>query len=154
LHYDPETGDFRWLKRMGQWVRAGDLAGGVNQTHRYRNITINGINYTAHHLAWLYMTGNWCRSMIDHRDMNRANNSWSNLRRANRSTNNANRARQRNNSSGFKGVSLDRRTGRWRAQTAKNGRKLFLGSFATPQAAHAAYEAAARELFGEFARTE
>ena len=88
--------------------------------------------------------------MIDHRDGDRANNRWDNLRCATRSENNANRALQRNNCSGFKGVSL--KSGKWRARIRKHGRLFALGVFQTPQAAHAAYVAAARRLFAEFAR--
>jgi hypothetical protein len=92
--------------------------------------------------------------MVDHRDLDRTNNRWNNLRRATRSTNAANTRRQRNNTSGFKGVYPHHKTGRWYAQIRKDGRGYYLGSFATPQAAHEAYAAAARELFGEFARVE
>ena len=66
LHYDPETGEFRWLKPVTRWIRPGDLAGTVDQG--YRRITIKGRHYRAHHLAWFYMTGEWCPLVIDHRD--------------------------------------------------------------------------------------
>jgi len=45
-------------------------------------------------------------------------------------------------------------SGQWRAVIGRNGQVIYLGRFATPQAAHAAYVAAARKLFGKFARTE
>jgi hypothetical protein len=151
LRYNPETGEFRWLKRVNQFARVGRIAGGVNKFGGYLHISVGGRAYLAHQLAWLYMTGEWCRPMIDHRDGNRLNNRWNNLRRATRSQNNANTPRQRNNLSGFKGVGL--RSGRkWRARICKNKRRHTLGTFSTPQAAHAAYVAAARRLFGEFAR--
>jgi hypothetical protein len=127
----------------------------LNKTTGYRVITVCGRAYKAHQLAWLYMTATWCRPATDHRDLDRTNNRWSNLRRATRSANSANRRRLRNNTSGFKGVHHDhRRSGRWVARICKDGRTHHLGRFATPQAAHAAYVAAARELFGEFARAE
>jgi hypothetical protein len=154
LRYDRDTGEFRWRQRASYVVQVGDIAGSLNKTTGYRLIHIDGRNYKAHQLAWLYMTGAWCRPMIDHRDMNRANNRWSNLRRATPSTNAANRGRPRTNASGFKGVHFRRATGKWRAQISKDGRARYLGQFSTPQAAHAAYVAAARDLFGEFARVE
>lgn len=150
LHYDPETGEFRWRNDTKYSLRAGRIAGGVGASNGYRVIGVDGDIYRAHQLAWLYMTGRWCWPMIDHRDGNPANNCWNNLRRATYSENNANRALQRNNRSGFKGVSL--RGGKWRARIRKNGRLHALGAFATPEAAHAAYVAAAHRLFGEFAR--
>jgi hypothetical protein len=152
LRYDPTTGEFRWRKRVNRSIHPGDVAG--TPCHdRYRKITIEGRTYRAHHLAWLYMTGRWCSRVIDHRDGDPSNNRWNNLRRATVSQSNANRRIQRNNKCGFKGVAREG-SGRWRAYIQKNGRKHPLGSFATPEAAHAAYVAAARRLHGEFARAE
>ena len=152
LDYDSKTGEFRWRERVSRSVKAGDVAGLVNRDG-YRRITIEGRKYPAHRLAWLYMTGKWCPLFIDHRDGNPSNNCWSNLRRATLSQNNANRRVHRNNKCGFKGV-VRNQIGRWVASIYKNGRRYHLGCFATPQDAHAAYVAAARRLFGEFARAE
>jgi hypothetical protein len=147
LHYDDETGVFRWWKRVGEEMRPGEVAGSVR-------ISVDGRRYRAHQLAWFYMTGRWGRPTIDHRDGNATNNCWSNLRRATASQNNANRRRARHNTSGYKGVFSCGRSGRWRAVIRWNGRRTYLGTFDTPEAAHAAYVAAARKLFGEFARPE
>ncbi|MBV9127076.1 MAG: HNH endonuclease [Verrucomicrobia bacterium] len=146
LHYDPDTGEFRWWKRVGNEVRLGEKAG-------YLEIRIDKRVYQAHQLAWRYMTGHWCRPLVDHRDGDATNNRWTNLRRATPSQNNANSRRPRHNTSGYKGVSL-RKSGRWQAVICNKGRLISLGTFATPEAAHAAYAAAARKLFGEFARPE
>jgi HNH endonuclease/AP2 domain len=110
--------------------------------------------YNEHQLAWFYMTGRWPKPTIDHRDGDSTNNRWNNLRQATASQNNANRRRPRNNTSGYKGVYRGRRPGQWRAQIGKNGRTKYLGTFPTRQAAHAAYVAAARKHYGEFARAE
>jgi hypothetical protein len=147
LHYDRNTGEFRWLERVGDEVRPGSVAG-------YVQVRVQGRNYRAHQLAWLYMTGRWGRPMIDHRDGNSTNNRWSNLRQATASRNNANRRRPGNNTSGYKGAVLCRKSGRWHAFIRSRGRRIYLGSFSTPQAAHAAYVTAARKLFGKFARPE
>jgi len=48
-------------------------------------------------------------------------------------------------------VSRDRRLEKWRAQIWHNGRHHYLGLFASEDAAARAYNAKARELFGEFA---
>jgi hypothetical protein len=100
------------------------------------------------------MTGRWAKPTIDHRDGDCTNNRWNNLRRATRSQNNANRSRPRHNTSGYKGASRCRRSGKWLAHIGINGKIIFLGRFETPQEAHAAYLKAARKLFGEFARAE
>jgi hypothetical protein len=154
LHYDPQTGAFRWRKCFRTKVRPGDVAGFLERRERYRLICINGRNYPAHQLAWFYMKGRWGRPMIDHRDGNPTNNRWKNLRVATSSQNNANRPRPRHNTSGFKGVHFNAGRGKWQASICKDWRTIYLGLFATPEAAHAAYAAAARKLFGEFARPE
>jgi HNH endonuclease len=152
LDYNDETGEFRWRKRVSKPVRVGDVAGAL-EINGYWKISIHGRQYRAHHLAWFYMTGKWRSGFIDHRDGNRSNNRWDNLRRATPSQNCANRRLPRNNRCGFKGVTRTK-SGRWCASIHKQGRRYHLGIFSTPQEAHAAYVTAARKLFGEFARTE
>jgi len=154
LHYDPNTGEFRWRERPGNGARRDLSAGHVPSQQDRRRIGIDRRVYSAHQLAWFYMTGRWPRPMIDHCDGDATNNRWNNLRRATSSQNNANRRRPRNNTSGYKGVTLHRGPGKWRATIHRKGRVVHLGTFPTPQAAHAAYLAAARKLYGEFARAE
>jgi hypothetical protein len=154
LHYNPKTGEFRWRKRTGSGVRPDLSAGSVHSQRGYRYIKIDRRVYSEHQLAWFYVTGRWGRPMIDHRDRDITNNRWNNLRRATASQNNANRCRPRHNSSGYKGVSFCRRSGQWEAQIGWNGQNIHLGYFPTAQAAHAAYVAAARKRYGEFARAE
>jgi hypothetical protein len=154
LRYDPVRGEFRWRKRVCSSVRVGNVAGYFNERRGHRFIHIQQRMYSEHQLAWFYMTGRWGRPTIDHRDGDITNNRWKNLRCATQSQNNANRCRPRHNTSGFKGVALCRKSGKWRACIGKNGRTIYLGVFPTPQAAHDAYVAAARKLFGEFARVD
>lgn len=89
---------------------------------------------------------------IDHIDRNRLNNRRSNLRVCTNAQNQANRVALPH-SSRFKGVTLQRRTGRYEAQIVSKGRKIHLGTFATEEDAAKAYDAAARNEWGEFART-
>jgi hypothetical protein len=77
-----------------------------------------------------------------------------NLRAATSTQNHANTTKRRNNSSGFKGVFWHRRLSKWFAQITCNGKQRHLGCFADKESAADAYARAARELFGEFARTE
>jgi hypothetical protein len=105
--------------------------------------------YAEHRLAWLYMTGAWPEGDLDHRNGDRQDNCWRNLRSATVTENMANSRGRKS----IKGVTRVR-TGKWTAQIQKNGVKEHLGTFDTADAAHEAYRNRASELFGEFARFE
>ena len=94
--------------------------------------------------------------IVDHIDQNPLNNRRSNLRLATPAQNVANTgARQRTRdgtpTSGFKGVSLCRRSGRFRAQVFVEGKSRSLGYFDSPDLAARAYDRAAEAEWGEFA---
>jgi hypothetical protein len=70
---------------------------------------------------------------VDHRNGNGLDNRRSNLRLATNSQNQMNRGLQRNNTSGFKGVSFDRRRGLWMAKIYVERKYHFLGYFSSPK---------------------
>ncbi len=156
LDYDPDTGLFVWRIRSDvpkEWNtrRAGKCAGCPD--HRgYLFIGVNGCIYYAHRLAWLWMRGECPPDDIDHRDTDKANNKWENLRRGSRSENCANQKASKRNTSGFKGVSLYKKMGTWRAQIMVRRENIHLGYFLTKEAAREAYNKAAKSYFGVFAR--
>lgn len=147
LHYDPETGEFTWIKgRRG--TSAGRKAGCLAPTG-YLKIRVDQELCQAHRLAWLWMTGEWPQSTIDHRDGNPSNNRWNNLRAATRAENSANCKRPVTNKTGFKGVHIHQ--GRYRARLSVNNKTVSIGMFSTAEAAHEAYKKAALRQYGEFA---
>lgn len=151
LSYDPKTGLFtRLVGRRGPNARAGDVAG-CDNGQGYIRIYVDGKPYKGHRLAWLYMTGEWVPE-VDHENTDRSDNRWDNLREATRAQNRTNCGPYKNCTSGLKGVSFYKRTGKWKAQIQSGGKKVGLGYFVTKEAAHAAYVSAAHELHGEFAR--
>ncbi len=89
---------------------------------------------------------------IDHINGNGLDNRRSNLRLCTHAENMRNR-RPQGGSSRFKGVSLNRATGKWRAGITLDGRTISLGTYENERDAAAAYDAAAARLFGEFAAT-
>ena len=86
----------------------------------------------------------------DHINGNRFDNRKANLRQATHTQNLANQKAQVCCTSRFKGVSRDRT--RWQAQIAINNKSQYLGRFIRETDAALAYNDAASNLFGEFAR--
>ena len=139
LDYEPDTGIFYWRIQPSRSVKAGAVAGSVND-EGYRYITIDRKAFAAHRLAWLYTHGVWPEQQIDHINGVKADNRIANLRDVPQSMNQHNQVRtKKNNTSGFCGVSWEKRDKRWRAMIMVNGRKQHIGLFDTPEAAHAAY---------------
>lgn len=89
---------------------------------------------------------------VDHVNGNTLDNRAANLRLATPSQNACNHGPQSRNGSGYKGVSWDRSRGKWIAVIAVNKKQKNLGRFATKEAAAHAYNLAAAERHGEFAR--
>lgn len=89
---------------------------------------------------------------VDHRDGDGLNNRRRNLRAATKAQNSQNRGIKATSGNAFKGISLDRQIGKWRARIWVNGKNRGLGFFRCPTAAALAYAKASRELHGEFGR--
>jgi hypothetical protein len=96
-----------------------------------------------------YLTG-W--GYVDHINGDGLDNRRANLREVTNAQNHFNRAKSRIGSSQYKGVCWHRARRRWRADIMRDGRSRTLGYFDDEEAAARAYDAAARELFGEYAR--
>jgi hypothetical protein len=147
LHYDLDTGIFRWRvdRCVGRAHAVRTKAGSVAGCYQYGYvlIPINRRNYRAHRLAWLWMTGQWPAEHIDHKNRDRGDNRWVNLRLGGDGVNERNHSLPRNNRSGFVGVS---RTpyGTFQASIRVNRHNHHLGTFKTIDAAIAARAAAAQ----------
>jgi hypothetical protein len=147
LRYDPETGEF-WRQHPTAKVRANPKIG-CTDSNGYIKIGVAGHQLGAHRLAFAIMTGAWPKGEIDHKDGNRRNNQWSNLREVSETVNQQNRRKANTtNHTGLLGVHKCNSTiNPYMARIKAPGEKTrYLGSFPTPEAAHAAYLEAKREL--------
>lgn len=94
------------------------------------------------------------RTAVDHKDGDGLNNRRLNLRVATKSQNGANTKKYKGTSR-HKGVSWDKRIGRWRAQLTKTvagkEKQKYLGCYENEDDAAIAYNAEALKAFGEFA---
>lgn len=162
LSYDPGTGIMTWRARptsdfsderyAHSWNtrRVGKPAESLSESG-YKVVRFNGALYRAHRLIWKLVTGVDPIEQVDHINLDRGDNRWSNLREATRSQNAFNTA-PRSRAGMPKGVSRQR-GGNFYALIMVRGRRIYLGTHRTLDAAAAAYSAAARQFVGEFART-
>ena len=148
IDYNKDTGDFIWKRAAGN-VKKGDSAGGYSEG--YLKININKICYSAHRLAWLYVYGEFPKDQIDHINRVRSDNRIINLRNCTNKENRANSGKNKKNSSGYKGVSWHKATGKWQSQIAKDGVNVCLGFFDSKTAAAKKYNDKALELNGKYA---
>ena len=91
--------------------------------------------------------------ITDHRDDNGLNNKIANLRICNFSQNLRNQKPRKNCSSQYKGVYWRKNRQRWIVEIKINGKLKRFGSFKNEIEAARCYDQKAKELFGEFART-
>lgn len=92
-------------------------------------------------------------STTDHINGNTLDNRRANLRLCTNSQNLGNRGKPSNNKSGYKGVSWHTKERKWKAFICSNRKTKGLGSYTNKEDAARAYDKAAKEMFGEFART-
>ena len=144
LRYIPKTGKFFWKVAPNNRVYVGMRAGRL-EPNGYWRIRIDGKAYSGHRLAWLYMYGYFPHKQIDHVRGNRASCKLSDLRLATHGQNMMNKKACHN---GLKGA--HRHKGKWESKIESNGVQIYLGRYATPEAAHTAYCRAAKKLHGEF----
>lgn len=148
MHYCPESGVF---KRLKQTTRGPHNHVGTRHRTGYLYAMIDAKTYALHRLAWLYMTGKWPDNDIDHINGRSADNRFANLRDATTQTNMQNERRARkNNAYGLMGVQWRKDRQRFIAAIRVDGRLVRLGSFKTPQDAHAAYIEGKRRFHAGF----
>lgn len=153
LAYEPDTGLFRWREKVADKVVVGSVAGNATGRRDVR-ISIDGVLYSGHRLAWAMMTGEQPPDLIDHINGDTRDNRWLNLREASTSQNGANRTAQANSRSKMKGVHHypDRKRKPWLARLSCGGVIRLNRYFRTQEAAARAYERAGRRYFGPYWR--
>lgn len=161
--YDTATGDLIWRERPRSDFKnehgmnifnsqnAGKVAGSVDEKG-YRIIGISGKPYKSHRIIWILYNGLIPEGMmIDHINNDPLDNRICNLRLASRSENMRNRGAQSNNTTGVKGVSFHKASGKYMASICIDGKQIYLGLGSLEECA-ALYAKAANKHHGEFAR--
>jgi hypothetical protein len=95
----------------------------------YFRLSINGKSYSLHRLVFLYMDGSMPANQVDHKDKNRLNNKYDNLRQATALINSQNQPLRSNNTSGIKGVYWNSLRKKWHARITVNKKVIHLGYY-------------------------
>ena len=147
--YDPKTGNFIWkVDRSFRKIKC--KIAGTTHPSGYVYLIFKRSRYSAHRVAWLWMTGEWPEDQIDHINRIRDDNRWKNLREATASQNLANYDKPKDNTSGFRGVDFAKKKNKWRARIMINGKRIELGYFNTAKEASEVYLKFYVNYFGEF----
>lgn len=134
-----DDSDYVQVVAAGAW-QVADCGGKLYARH-------TGNHWQVH--LHTFLTG---YALTDHINGDGLDNRRLNLRAATASQNGANMPAPAHNTSGFKGVHFYRRTSRWRAYITVNQHHRHLGYFTDAKTAALAYDDAAIEAWGEFAR--
>ena len=147
--FEYRDGKLFWKISPSQNTLAGEEAGFLRSSEGYYGVSIKDVTYKRSILIWIMHFGKIAPGLvIDHVDLDKANDKIENLRLATISQNAQNKPKQKRNTSGFKGVTT-RKFG-FEASIKYKGYSKYLGTFKTAELAYAAYCAEASKLHGEF----
>lgn len=141
--------DYEWLWRMGCWcfVSEGYAVKGARQADPWptgKTMYMHRVILEHHGL----LEGG---KEVDHIDGNPLNNQKSNLRVVTQQQNNWNQHKVTGTSQ-YKGVCWDKRAKKWMAYVSLDRKQKHLGYFTDEKEAAKAYDEAAKEHFGEYAK--
>jgi len=142
--------DFEWLSQFTWRAKQIKMIRRPNLWYAYRSV--NHDQCIGMHVDIANRSMNSKYPQCDHKDGDGLNNQKSNLRPCTSAQNNWNRRKAPGQHSKFKGVSWHRRDLVWVAKIMCHHKAKWLGSFKNEHVAALAYDAAAKKLFGDFAR--
>lgn len=164
LRYDPETGNFIWLRRDAALCAPGRMANSEQMANRWNGMhagkpafrqknrkgyltgKVAGRFFSAHRVAYAMHHGRWPVDQIDHINGVRDDNRIVNLREVDITENSRNTKRSSANTSGRVGVGWHKLIGKWAAYISVQRKMQHLGYYDTRDEAIAVREAAEKRL--------
>ena len=142
-----------WWGRVENTKTGRILKPGTARGYRFAQLSKNGkvkIHYIHKLVAKEWVPNPEEKKCIDHRDGDRANNHFENLRYATYSENTRHRNKRANTTSMYYGVCFHKETDKWRAQIQIDGKRKHLGYFSDEKEAAEVFNTAAAEFYKEF----
>ena len=144
-----DDADYEWLNKW-RWK----VMRGYHTFYAMRGVCVAKHKWTSEQMHRLILglqpgDGRQC----DHRDGDGLNNQRANLRVCTRTQNGCSSRKRKFGTSRHKGVSWHRRDHKWQSYVRVNKIQIHLGYYQTADEAARAYDAAAKEHYGEFALT-
>lgn len=158
INYDPETGRMTWAVDFMAGVhtrRAGDTVTMRKDSWGHLHFRALGVVYNAAQTAWEIYHGTAIPDgmLIDHKNCDKTDNRIENLRLATPLQNAQNASLRKDSRTGIKGVRFIEKTGRYMARVCNDGKRVFLGTFDTAEAAGFAAEQFRQRHHREFANS-
>lgn len=129
LKYEPLTGKLIWKTNIHSKSVVPNTEAGCVAKSGYRVITLFGLSYPAHHVAWFLHHKVWAEGQLDHQNQQRDDNRLVNLREVTKAENAQNRSRRRETVTGEHGIWFDRRRNKYVAEITMNGKRVYLKRF-------------------------
>ncbi len=151
FRYEPDG--TLWHKEQNKFKKMNRPVGYKTKKGYLRvTVIINGKrkNFFVSNIVWEMFNGPITPGMkIDHKNNIVYDNRIENLQELTNRENTAKQVKRKDNTSGYKGVTLVKNTGKYQARIFPNGKTVSLGCFNTPEEAHEAYKKAAVHYFGQ-----
>ncbi len=128
LHYNSDTGVFTRKTTIQYNAEKGMVVGSICPGG-YLQVSLQGVVYTLHRLAFLYCGGAFPEQQVDHKNHDRADNRWCNLRESTNKQNSRNMSLSVLNTSGYTGVHWTASLGKWIAYIKVDGIRRHLGCY-------------------------
>lgn len=146
LSYCPLSGEFTWQIPGANRRKIGEQAGVLDKSSGYVLVGLDGTQAYGHQLAYFWTKGVWAPRR-DHRNRDRGDNRWANLRLSTQSQNTHNQLREKGR---LPGAYKDSRSPSWFSSIRAHGKGVYLGVFPSEEEAHLAYPMASIFYYGEF----
>ena len=130
MEYNPTDGVFTRNQNAAKY-RGEQFLLNQDKYTKYHVTTVKGRTVTAQQIAWILMTGNLPTNFIDHKDGDKSNNKWNNLREVTEADNSRNQKLISTNTTGCMGTSKTK-NGNYQAYISGDDcRRISLGTFKT-----------------------